>query len=426
MIPEGPDVTIEALAAGGSGVAHLPDGMIVFVPRTAPGDQVRLNAVRVRKRHAEAQVAELLVAGPGRIEPPCPHFTADRCGGCQWQHLSAPTQQAGKRRIVGDALRRIGKLDVADPELVGSPRQLAYRTTMTLTVRRRGRHAVVGYHDAFDPDRVFMLDKCFIARDELNALWAAVRPAADALPHGEDVRLKLRLAADGTRHVMVDGGEGAWTGARQVEQALETAGQLATLWWQPPSGVTRRVGGAPGDQAEVAFAQVNAEVAELLKAAVVEQAGRREAGKAGRILDLYAGAGDTALPLAGQGHDVTMVELDRRAVRRAEERAAAAGLTLRAIVGGVEAHLAKLLPADVVIVNPPRSGLSEEVATQLAASPPSRLVYVSCDPATLARDLRRLAFVPITHHPSLITCFDMFPQTSHVETLAVLDLKQAA
>ncbi len=138
-----------------------------------------------------------------------------------------------------------------------------------------------------------------------------------------------------------------------------------------------------------------------------------------KILDLYAGAGDTALPLAAQGHDVTMVELDGRAVRRAEEKAKSAGLTLRCIAGRVEDHIDKLVPADVVIVNPPRAGLSEEVAQRLRVHASMRLVYVSCDPGTLARDLRRLG---IAADRMSVMAYDMFPQTSHVETLVVADL----
>ena len=417
-------VTIESLAAGGAGVAHLDDGMIVFVPRSAPGDRVRLHAVRRHRRHAEARIAEVVEPGPGRTDPPCPHFTGDRCGGCQWQHLSLEVQQSAKGRIVGDALRRIGMLEVADPGLEASPTAYGYRATMTLTVRRIGAHAVAGYHDAFDPDRVFMLNRCFIARDELNALWSAVRPAADALPPGDDVRLKLRVAADGSRHVTVDGGEGAWTGGDAVGEALEAAGQKATVWWHPTGGAARRVAGAPGEPSAIAFAQVNPEVAERLQEAVVSAASEPAGERRSRILDLYAGAGGTALPLAAAGHEVVLVESDVRAVRRAEALAREAKLTVRCIAGRVEDHLEKLLPADVVIVNPPRAGLSEEVTDRLTARPPERLIYVSCDPATLARDLRRMAVTP----PSVarLTAFDMFPQTSHVETLAVIDRLPAA
>jgi len=416
---DGEVVTIESLASGGAGVTHLSDGMIAFVPRTAPGDRVRLRAVKRRRRHAEAQIAEVSAAGPGRTEPPCEHFSADRCGGCQWQHLTAEVQAAARTRIVGDALRRIGKLDLPDPPLVPSPRALGYRTTITLTVRWRGDHAVVGFHDAADPDRIFKLDSCAIARPELNELWHALSPVASRLPPGDDVRLKLRVSPDGSRHVIVDGGEGAWTGAERLGKALEDAGLVATVWWHPGGGALRRMAGADADPSAAGFDQVNAEVAALLRDAVVEEAARRQDGKTARVLDLYAGAGDTALPLAKRGFNVTMVEMDARAVRRAEGRAKDAGVALTCIAGQVEDHLAKLLQADVVIVNPPRTGLSEEVTGRLAVLPSCRLVYVSCDPATLARDLVRLGVG--ASQISTFRAYDMFPQTSHVETLVVVD-----
>ena len=153
------------------------------------------------------------------------------------------------------------------------------------------------------------------------------------------------------------------------------------------------------------------------------KADRRTAARAdrvGRLLDLYGGAGETALPLARLGWDVTLVEQDARAVRRAEERVGAERRSLRCVVSRVEDVIERLLPADVVIVNPPRTGLSREVAVRLCACPPLRLVYASCDPATLARDLRRLGV--IGERLSLVRAYDMFPQTSHVETLVVADL----
>jgi 23S rRNA (uracil1939-C5)-methyltransferase len=413
-------VTIESLGSGGAGVTHLPDGMIAFVPRTVPGDQVTLRDIRLRKRHAEARVADIVAPGPGRVDPPCEHYTKDRCGGCQWQHVSADVQGASKRRIVGDALRRIGKLDVPDPELVASPRAFGYRSTISLTVRKLSSRTIAGFHNMDDPDVVFPLERCWIARDELNDLWRAVRRASSALPSGDDVRLKLRLAPDGTRHVLVSGGDRAWSGGPRVAQALDEAGIVATVWWQPLGGAPRAMAGAEGDAASVAFEQVNPEVAELLKNAVIEEAGRRADGRTGRVLDLYAGSGDTAIPLAQAGHDVAMVEQDKRSVRRAEERAEQAGVPLKAIAGQVEDNLEKLLPADVVIVNPPRAGLAEVVTARLSACPSARLVYVSCDPATLARDLKRLG---VTSDRILgLKAFDMFPQTSHVETLLIAAL----
>ncbi len=442
--PGSPDVvTIESLASGGAGVAHLADGMTVFVPRTAPGDRVRLRDVRTHRRHAEAQIAEVVEPGPSRVSAPCRHFVSDGCGGCQWQHLAAAAQLDAKRRIVGDAMRRVGKLDLADPGLVQSPRALHYRTTITLTVRWRGAHPVVGFHDGADPDRVFMLDSCSIAREELGVVWTAIRPALSALPRGEDVRLKLRVLPDGSRHIMVDGGDGAWTGAARLSQA---AGPGVTIWWQPTGGAPRRMAGADADPSAVSFEQVNAEVAALLREDVIAAAietraeararptarpegrpalqglplaerGLQSADQPLRLIDLYAGSGDTAVPLALRGFDVAMVERDTRSVRRAQERAKAAGVSLRCIAGRVEDQLAKLLPADVVIVNPPRAGLGEEVTDLLGARRPVRLVYVSCDPATLARDLKRLGIAAADVRS--LRAYDMFPQTSHVEMLLV-------
>ncbi len=417
MTTAGETVTVESLAAGGSGVTHLADGMIAFVPRTAPGDRVRLGAVRRHRRYAQAQASIIEAPGPGRVEPRCVHYTRDRCGGCQWQHVSVEVQQAAKRHIVGDALRRIGGLDLPDPELVTSPRAFGYRSTVTLTVRSAGA-PVVGFHDGVDPDRVFPLEHCAIARDELNALWAAVRGEMGVLPRGEDVRLRLRLEEDGTLHILVFGGEGAWDQGGPIADAARRAGIAVTVWWQPDGGAVRRVGGVAGESAAVAFGQVNPEIAAALRTAVVEAA-RPPAGEPARILDLYAGAGETALPLAAEGRDVVLVESDARAVRRAEDRAARAGVALRCIAGRVEDHLGRLVPAGVVIVNPPRAGLGQSVADRLRGAMPARLIYVSCDPATLARDLRRMGIA--TDRVRQMRAFDMFPQTSHVETLAVVE-----
>lgn len=438
---EGEIVAIESLAAGGSGVAHLADGITVFVPRTAPGDRVRLRALRRRRRHALAEIAEILEPGPDRVEPRCAHFAADRCGGCQWQHLAEAAQDAAKRRIVGDALRRLGGLDLPDPELTGSPARFGYRSTITLTARP----GAVGFHREGESARVFQLQRCEIALEELNRLWRAVVPALGSLPRGEDVRLKLRVGEDGALHLIVNGGEGAWTTPEPLARAAAEAGLTVTVWWQPQAGAARRMAGPAADPSAVAFEQVNAEVAAMLREAVVEAAletrseararhepvlkdgpsgpaaaesGLQSAGPL-RLLDLYAGAGDTALPLAERGLEVTMVEMDPRSVRRAGERARSAGLSLRCVAGRVEDNIAALLPADVVIVNPPRAGLSLEVTGRLAESPPARLVYVSCDPATLARDLKRLALA--RDEVASVRAFDMFPQTSHVETLLVAD-----
>jgi 23S rRNA (uracil1939-C5)-methyltransferase len=404
-------VVIESLAAGGDGVGRLPDGMTVFVPRTAPGDRVSLQALRRRRRFARSAVRQVLEPGPGRVEPACVHFARDGCGGCQWQHLSADLQAGAKRRIVGDALRRIGGLAVEDPPLVPSPHAYGYRATLTLTVRWEHEAPVVGFHHGERTDRVFALERCEVAREEIRTLWSALTPALGALPRGADVRLKLRVARDGTRHVVVLGGEGAWTGAPPL--AAAAAGCAATVWWQPTGGVARRLAGPAADRRALAFEQVNTGVAAGLLAAILESV----PADSRRVLDLYAGTGEAGLALAGPGREVIAVELDRVAAGHAARRAREDGIRLEVLAGRVEDVIARLLPADVVIANPPRTGLAPEASAALAARPPDRLLYVSCDPATLARDLKRLGAEPARLR---LRCYDMFPQTSHVETLAVL------
>ena len=410
-------VLVESVAAGGDGVGHLADGMTVFVPRTAPGDRVALSHVRRRRRHAGAEVAELLERSPDRVVPPCCHFERDACGGCQWQHLSLEAQHRSKRRIVGDALRRLGGLAVEDPELVPSPRAFGYRATLTLTVRWHGAEPVVGFHRATGEGEgageVFALERCEIAREEVAGLCAAVRPALGSLPHGEDVRLKLRVAHEGSLHLIVNGGDRAWTTPQPLADAAAAAGCPATVWWQSSGGAVRRMAGPAADKASVAFEQVNAEVAGALRAAVLDAVPR----EAHRVLDLYAGTGEVSLALARRGCEVASVEAEDAAVRLAEERARSEGLSVRAVAARVEDRLASLLPADAVVVNPPRTGLAPEVTGALERQPPAALVYVSCDPATLARDLKRLGADPAR---LVLRCFDMFPQTSHVETLASL------
>jgi 23S rRNA (uracil1939-C5)-methyltransferase len=407
-------VLIESVAAGGDGVGRLADGITVFVPRTAPGDRVSLTRVRRSRRHARAAVARVVAPGPGRVEPRCAHFVRDGCGGCQWQHLSAEAQGAAKRRVAGDALRRIGALAVEDPPLVPSPRAFGYRATITLTVRWSPEGPIAGFHRGEAADPVFALDRCEIAREEVSALWTALRPALAALPRGQDVRLKLRVANDGALHVVVGGGLGAWTTPQPLAAAAAAAGLAATVWWEPTAGAVRRMAGPPADRGAVAFEQVNPEVAAALRAVVLELV----PPAAGRALDLYAGAAEIGLALASRGWDVDAVEADPGAAARAGEQARRQGSGLRVVADRVERCLGGLLPADLVIANPPRAGLDAAVTALLAERPPARLVYVSCDPATLARDLRRLGAEPARLS---LTCFDMFPQTSHVETLAVLE-----
>ena len=406
-VTPGAVVAIRAIAAGGNGVGSLPDGRTVFVPRTAPGDLVELTAIRLHRRHAEARVATLREAAPGRVVPPCPHYLADQCGGCQLQHLTAEAQEEARRRIVGDALRRIGKLDVPDPPLTAATSQFGYRNKITLTYRS----GVLGYHRLGAAGQVFAVERCLLAAPPLDALLAMVRRAVERLPADTD-QVVLRLDAEGGRHVIVKTlGDRAWGGAAHLAEALAPG---VVIWWHPDGGAPRAMAGSEAPWPATVFEQVHPAMARLVRqhavAAVVAMT------SAGALAwDLYAGTGETTVALMGQGLVVESVELDPRAVEVAR-RSGPDGA--RREVGDVADIIRRLTPPRVVIVNPPRGGLDARVAERLTESGAVAISYISCDPATLARDLARLAS---RYRVREIRAFDQFPQTAHVETVAVLE-----
>jgi 23S rRNA (uracil1939-C5)-methyltransferase len=207
----------------------------------------------------------------------------------------------------------------------------------------------------------------------------------------------------------VEEGE-AWSGFDRFYRELERLNAPATIWYQPKGGAARAVAGAGEAFPATVFEQIHPEMGERVRAFALEQLGD-VAGR--RVWDLYAGIGETTAQLVERGATVESVEVDRRAVSEAEARGPAA----RRHVGRVEDLLAELRPPDLVIANPPRTGLDERVTVELNRLAPERLVYISCDPATLARDLQRLERFRICR----VQAFDLFPQTTHVESVAVLE-----
>ncbi|HEU4681797.1 MAG TPA: hypothetical protein VFS51_08630 [Gemmatimonadales bacterium] len=401
-------VRILRLAAGGEGVAKLPDGKTVFVPRTAPDDLVELTGLREHKRFARARVARLVEPSPQRVEPRCPHYVRDECGGCQVQHVNYEAQLLSRRALVGDALRRLGKRDVPDPPITPAEKIYDYRTKLTLHVSDDGKR--IGLHPHSRPAEVFQLDWCHITVPQLMTLWQTVRRLRPLLPPAL-LQVVLRLDRSGGRHLVLRVGEGeVWSDFSRLRQELDRLGTPATIWYQPEGGAARAVAGATEAFPATVFEQVHPAMGDRVRVFALEQLGE-VSGR--RVWDLYAGIGETTVELVRRGASVESVELDRRAVQEAETRGPAA----RRHTGRVEDLLRELRRPDLVIANPPRSGIDERVAAELNRLAPERLVYISCDPATLARDLQRLERFRIC----LVQAFDLFPQTTHVETVTVLE-----
>jgi 23S rRNA (uracil1939-C5)-methyltransferase len=377
---------IESLAAGGDGVAHLPDGRVVFVPFSAPGDLVQVRLVESRARFARARVEELLEPGASRVEPACPAFGS--CGGCAWQHVDYAAQLEAKRDILRDAVRRIGGL--GEPSIgpvLPSPSAYAYRGRPRVRVeggrvgyRRRRSHAL-----------------CAVGR------CPVLVPPLDRLLH--------ELAA----HPPAQEGEWELASGSQEVRASPIGEHAAPRIHLEVAG--HRIGVSSG-----VFAQSNALLLDALLTRVTRAAGGPGPPRGSLAVELYAGAGLLTLGLAACFDRVVAVEGDPAAVRDLHANLRQAGIERVEVLGeAVERALPGLAgraPAALVL-DPPRTGLPRGAVAALAAVRAARIVYLSCDPATLARDLAEIC--SLGYGLRAVEGIDLFPQTPHVEALATLE-----
>lgn len=373
--------------------------------------------VRLSKRFARAELDSIIEPSPDRVEPPCPHYVRDRCGGCQLQHLAPSAQLAAKQAMVGEALRRIGKLDVADPDIERADAAWGYRNKVTLAVSENG--ARIGYHRLGLAGDIFDLDRCPLAEPALMQLWAVVREYRTLLPDNAE-QLVLRRDGSGGLHLTVRvRGQEVWQSAGLLHRALIRRGVAAVLWWKPEAGAPRAVAGAAEPYPADVFEQVHPAMGARVRTSVLQGLGNVVGLTA---WDLYAGVGETSALLAAAGATVESVELDARAVREAARRGPEQGI--RRYVGRAEDVAPRLKSPDLVVTNPPRTGMDARVVEAIAAAHPKRVAYVSCDAATLARDLARLLVAwggPAAPRIVALRAFDLFPQTAHVETVAILE-----
>jgi 23S rRNA (uracil1939-C5)-methyltransferase len=416
----GTELRISSIAAGGAGVGRDADGRAVFVHRTAPGELVRARVIEEKARWARAALEQVLEASPDRREAPCRFYP--RCGGCTLEHLEYDAQRAVKAAIVVDALSRIGGISIEPPVVVASPNELRYRNRVSFTLVRLRDGVRAGFHQLDRPDRVLDIDEaCLMPEDAVASAWGEIRRMwgrdAARLPSGARLRLTVRASAAGRTSLLIQGGYSAG----RPDELLARVPSLESIWHQPQPGdppvllagsatLTESWQGEELSLGGAMFLQVNRGAAALLDEHFVQLVGDVE----GRtVVDAYCGVGLHALRLVRLGARVSGIELDAHSVQEAQRIVPEATFT----AARVEDALPDLLPADLVVLNPPRAGVAEEAIGALRAVPPGRIIYISCDPATLARDLKRLA--PAFDLRS-IRCFDLFPQTAHIESVVEL------
>lgn len=403
-------VEIDSIAAGGDGVGRS-NGLVVFVPRTAAGEMVTAR-ISGKGSFARGSLRTISRASDDRIEPPCPHYTRDRCGGCQIQHIAYSAQLRAKRRIVKDAIERIGKRPAEVSEVIPSDAEWRYRTKLTLAMKRSSSGEwIAGLHQYDNPGKIFALNDCPITDRTVVSTWREILDKQGFFPPVPALRGSVRITPDGPVFVMM--GAMRWSNASGFFDSVKS---LAAAWWENDEGYRRPIGDRRPKRSlqppAASFAQVNAEVALDLRKHVIATISAYSPQK---VVDAYSGAGDTAVALAKAGARVTAIELDADAARWCALHLPEGSVSLRA---RVEAVLSKALPADAVILNPPRSGTDARVTEILneAGEKPKVIAYISCNPATLARDIARLP----KYRVKSVVPFDMFPQTAHIETVCEL------
>ncbi len=434
-------VSITGYAASGLGVARI-DGQVVFVHGGVRGERCSVRILKVLKNTAFGRVEAVLEPSPARREPDCPHYPA--CGGCDFRHISYEEELEAKRQRVEDALRRIGGVDRPLEEILGSPQVDGYRNKSQFPVSPQGR---AGFYRARSHDVVPALD-CRLQSPQANAAAQAVEaylrecsvPAydegtgeglvrhiyvrtnrkgqalvclvvnGDSLPQEQELVRRLRAACTGVVGVVLN--------CNRRDTNVILGESYRTLWGEDTLRDT--LCGLEFCLSVPSFYQVNREQAERLYGKAVEFA-----GLTGRetVLDLYCGAGTITLAMARCAQRVIGAEIVPEAIVNAKENAAVNNIQnvqfFQGDAGAVAAKLAaEAVRPHAVVVDPPRKGLGGEVIPAIAAMEPDRVVYVSCDPGTLARDVKQFAAAGYVLERA--AAVDMFPRTVHVETVVLL------
>jgi 23S rRNA (uracil1939-C5)-methyltransferase len=427
------EVEIESLAFGGRGVARM-DGYVVFVAGALPGDRVRAEVTKAKRRFAEARTVELLRPSADRVADRCVH-EGEPCPGAPWQGLSYERQIAHKSDQVDEALRRIGDLDGFELEQIeAADEQWRYRNKLEYSFGERDGEPVLGFHARGRWDLIVGVEDCLLASERGNAARNEVRDWARL----ESIPAYDRRARRGVlRNLIVR--EGRRTG--QLQTRLVTT---ATRFPKPPvdlhtaiegdSGSTEGPTGALGEErlreelcglrlemSHGAFFQTNTEMAERLYAVAAEYAGLSGSE---RVFDLYCGIGTIGLSMAKQAGEVWGLEIVPEAIADAEANAERNEIGNARFVAasartGVRPLLEQAGKPDVVVIDPPRAGLSQKIVRRVLECEAKRIVYVSCNPTTLAPNAAQLVEAGYTLRR--VKPVDMFPQTPHIECVALLE-----
>ena len=432
-------LNIDGYASNGDGVAHH-DGRAIFVRRALRGETIEARLLKVTKTAVFAKIERIITSSPERIEPDCPHY--GKCGGCGLRHMSYTEELTYKRERVADALRRIGGVEVEVPACVPSPQIDGYRNKAIFEVEIKDGSAIVGFYREHSHD-IVEISECRMQSDAANAAamalrqWAAEYRVADDSVHG----LFVREGDAGVQVAVITSHETI----KKCEQLIKTLEKnikkplnFSVITQRPKSNVALKgelktilgeeqisdtLGGLRFNLSPRSFYQINRPQAEQIYDEAVKLAALSDGDVA---LDLYCGAGTITLSLAKSAPKSARIigaEIVPDAVENARENAELNGISNVEFILSDVSEAAKTLAAQgvsptVVLVDPPRKGLAADVVTSISAMAPQRIVYVSCDPATLARDIA--LFAKEGYVLNSARAYDMFPRCAHVECVALI------
>jgi 23S rRNA (uracil1939-C5)-methyltransferase len=401
-------VEIQSLVYGGDGLGRLPDGRAVFVPFVLPGERVRIRIIEDKPRHARAELIAVLEPSPQRIQPRCLHFGI--CGGCQYQHTPYEQQLMIKTEIVREQLQRIG--DFRDPpvhQTIPSPAPYYYRNNLQLHLTFDGK---LGYYEARLP-RVFAISECHLPETDLNDVWP--RLEMEKFPGLE--RIELRLDASGDVLLVLESSQPEELPEMELDMPLSVVhlSPAGPIVMAGDDHAVMQVLGRPFYLSAGSFFQVNTPQAENVVQYLLDHLPLRTDSI---IMDIYCGVGLFSAFLAPRVGRLIGIESSPSACQDF-----ATNLdefeNVELYEGAAELILPQLnVHPDIILVDPPRAGIHKEVFDAIVGLHPHTLAYVSCDPATLARDLKRLhraGYELLSVQP-----FDMFPQTAHVESVVLI------
>jgi 23S rRNA (uracil1939-C5)-methyltransferase len=427
------EVEIDSLAFGGRGVARC-DGLVVFVAGALPGDRVRAEITKAKKRFAEARTVELLRPGAERIADRCVHG-GEPCPGAPWQGLPYERQLTHKREQVDEALRRIGGLDGFELEQIEpAVEQWRYRNKLEYSFGERDGEPILGFHARGRWDLIVDVDDCHLASERGNAARNAVRewarlesvPAFD--PRSREGVLRNLIVREGWRTGQIQ--TRLVTSAARFPKPpvdLHTAIEGDSGGTDGPTGVLgeeclrEELSGLRLEMSHGAFFQTNTEMAERLYAVAAEYAGLSGSE---RVFDLYCGIGTIGLTMAKRAGEVWGLEIVPEAIADAERNAESNGIENAHFMAGsartgVRPLIEQAGKPDVVVIDPPRAGLSQKIVRRVIECEAKRVVYVSCNPTTLAPNAAQLVDAGYTLRR--VKPVDMFPQTPHIECVALLE-----